>query len=238
MPAKSRRAVKRHRLLVYHRLGQRLRTLPFLIVLASAVLFALAWMRHQNILDCCNQELLARMWDNRLMLYLMIGASVLLYLFSLAISWTSFVEARPKVLHVRAGLIPVNISYGRIQQIRLGSLGLHHPAENQKGGDRAIVEEFEGLTCTVIDLKSLPKPFTRKGLQRVWHKFMFTNNGSSLLFVVKDAMVLNQQIDAYISARMARQKGQGRYLDPVERAAQMQMQRARQSAKPPVSRRR
>lgn len=237
MPAKSRRAVKRHRLLVYHRLGQRLRTLPFLIFLASLVLYALAWMGHQNLMEG-NQELLGRLWENRLTLFLMIGASALLYLFGLAISWTSYVEAKPKVLHVRAGLIPVNISYGRIQQIRLGSLGLHHPVENQKGSDRAIVEEFEGLTCTVVDLKSLPKPFTRKGLQRVWHKLMFTNNGNSLLFVVNDAMVLNQQIDAYISARLARQKGQGRYLDPVERAAMMQQQRARQSAKPPASRRR
>ncbi len=231
MANRSRRAVKRHRLLVYHHLGQRLRMLPFLIAALSVVLFVLAWMHSRDILEGGNQALLARLWSNRLMLYLMIGASGLLYLFSIALSRMSYVQAKPKVLHVRAGMIPVNISYARIQQIRLGSLGMHHPADQQKGINRRIVEDFEGTTSTIVDLKSLPKPFTRKRLQRLWHKFMFTDNGNSLLFVVEDAMVLNQQIDNFMTARIARQKGEGRYLDPVERAAQMQQQRYKQATK-------
>lgn len=225
MAKRSRRTVKRHRLLIYHRLGQRLRTLPFLIALAGAALLALGWLSSQEILQAGDQALLTQLWERRIVLYLLIGASVLLYLLSLLLSWNSYVEAGPKTLNIRAGLIPVDISYGRIRQIRLNSLGTMYPYDKQKGPSRALVEEFEGLTCTVVDLQSVPWPFTKDTLRRVWHKFMFTPDGNSLMFVVPDAMVLNQQIDGHVAARMARMKSSDRYLDPVERAAKTHQQR-------------
>ena len=60
---------------------------------------------------------------------------------------------------------------------------------------------------------------------------MFTGDGESLMLVVSDPMVLNQQIDSFISARQARLKGATKYVDPIERAAQEQAARASKAKK-------
>jgi hypothetical protein len=231
MAGKSRRDVKKHRLLVYYRLGQRLRTVPFLIALFCVILLGIGWMGSEGIFQEGNRGLIERLWTGRLLLFVAIGASVLLYLFSLYISHTSYVQARPKALRVKAGLVPVDISYGRIRQIRLVQFDMHYPPDKLKGSDAALVEPFEGATCTSVDLKSLPKPFTPQLLKRVWNKFMFTGDGESVMFVVRDPMVLNQQIDGYISARQARIKGSTKYVDPIERAAQDQAAHAARAKK-------
>lgn len=231
--AKSRRSTKRHRLLIYYRLGQRMRTAPFLIAIFTLVLVGIGWLGDQGILTGGNQVLVARLWEGRLLLYVIIGASVLLYLLSLHISHGSYVEARPKTLRVRGGLVTVDISYARIQQIRLVQFGMQFPLENLKGSDAALVEPFEGNTCSAVDLRSLPRPFTPRLLKRMWSKFMFTANRRSLMFVVDDPMVLNQQIDGYIANRQARIQQKTKYIDPIERAAKEAAERAVRAKKTP-----
>jgi hypothetical protein len=238
MAGKSRRDVKKHKLLVYYRLGQRLRTVPFLIVLFCLILLAIGWMGSEGILQGGDQGMMQRLWTGRLLLYVAVGASLILYLFSLLLSHGSYVQARPKALRVKAGLIPVDISYARIKQIRLVQFDLQYPLDKVKGSDYALVEPFEGSTSTVVDLKSLPKPFTPQLLRRLLNKFMYTNDsdGTSLMLVVSDPMVLNQQIDGYIAARQARMKGGAKYIDPITRAAQDQAaQGARAKKKQPAT---
>jgi hypothetical protein len=238
MAGKSRRDVKKHKLLVYYRLGQRLRTVPFLIALFCLILLAIGWMGSEGILQGGDQGLMQRLWTGRLLLAVAIGASMLLYLFSLVLSHGSYVQARPKALRVKAGLIPVDISYARIKQIRLVQFDLQYPLDKMRGSDYALVEPFEGSTCTAVDLKSLPKPFTPQLLRRIWSRFMFTgdSDGRILMLVVTDPMVLNQQIDGYISDRQARLKGATKYVDPITRAAQDQAaQAARAKKKQPAA---
>jgi hypothetical protein len=231
MSQSKRRSVKRHRLLVYHRLGQRMRTLPFLLAIFSIVLLAIGWLGNSGILEGGDQSLLSRLWDQRNWLYVLVGASVLLYLFSVYLSLGSYVEARKKTLRIKAGVVPVDVSYARIRQLRLVQFGMQYPLDKLKGREAALVEPFEGSTCTALDLKSVPKPFTPQLLKQMWSKFMFTATGDSLMLVVKDPMVLNQQIDSQIAARQARLKKESKYLDPIERAAQQQAERAARATK-------
>jgi hypothetical protein len=231
MAGKSRRDVKKHRLLVYYRLGQRLRTVPFLIALFCLILLTLGWMGSEEILQGGDQGLMQRLWTGRLFLYVAFGASVMLYLLSLLISHGSYVEARPKALRIRAGMVPLDISYARVKQIRLGQFDIQYPLDKLKGSEYILVEPFEGSTCTVVDLKSLPKPFTPQLLKRLLSKFMFTVDGESLMLVVSDPMVLNQQIDSFIAARQARLKGGTKYVDPITRAAQDQASHAARAKK-------
>jgi hypothetical protein len=231
MAGKSRRDIKKHQLLVYHRIGQRMRTVPFLIALFCLILLSLGWLGSQGILQGGDQGLMQRLWTGRLFLFIAIGASVLLYLLSLLISHGSYVQARPKALRVRAGMIPMDISYARVKQIRLVQFDLQYPLDKLKGSDYALVEPFEGSTSTVVDLKSLPQPFTPQLLKRLLSKFMFTGDGESLMLVVRDPMVLNQQIDGFISARQARLKGGTKYVDPITRAAQDQAAHAARAKK-------
>jgi hypothetical protein len=231
--AKRRQSTKRHRLLIYYRLGQRMRTAPFLIAIFTLALVGIGWLGNQGILTGGNRDLITRLWEGRLLLYVAVGASLLLYLLSLYISRGSYVEARPKALRVRAGLVTVDISYARIQQMRLVQFGLQYPLDSLRGSEAALVEPFEGSTCSAVDLRSLPRPFTPRLLRRIWSKFMFTADRRSLMFVVADPMVLNQQIDGYIANRQARIKQKTQYIDPIERAAKEAAERAQRAKKTP-----
>src|SRR5438876_4290382 len=97
---KSRRSVKKHRLLVYYRLGQRLRTVPFLINLYTLVLLAIGWMGSHQIFSGGDTGMMNLLWNQRIFLYIAIAASAAMYLLSIVISRGSFVEARPKILRV------------------------------------------------------------------------------------------------------------------------------------------
>lgn len=208
-----------------------MRTVPFFMTLLILILLGIGWLGSRNFLPQSDQMMLSLLWERRVFLYVAIGASILIYLVSLMVSRGSFVEARPKTLRVKAGIIPVDISYARIRQIRLVSFNMQYNVDKLSGRDFSLVEGYESATCTALDLKSLPKPFTPSLLRRMWHRFMFTGTGDSLMFVVEDPMVLNQQIDGFISARQARLKKNTKYLDPIQRAAQEQAARKAQATK-------
>ncbi len=216
--ARKRKATIRHRLLIYHQLGQRWRTPPLLTALVGALLYALGWLSAQGILQGGNTALLARLWDGRIFLFLLIVTSLILYVFTIMLSRTSYVEARLKALRVRTGFLQLDISYKRIRQIRLVQMGAQYPIDSLKGSERALAMPFASYTCTAVDVSSWPWP-GQAALRQLWSKFMFTSDRGSLLFVVQDAILLNQQIDARLLARQMRSKDKAGYLDPVERAA-------------------
>lgn len=214
----------RHKLLVYRRMGQRWRTPTLLLVLMGALLYVLGWLAAQGKVQGLNTGLINSLWERRLLLMGLIGFSLLLYIITLIIA-SSHVEVQAKALYVRAGLIAQHISYGRISQMRIVQLNEQYPAQQIKARDYRMLEPFYELPCTAIDLRSWPKTPLRK----LWHPMMFTRDGrNSLLFIVEDAMVLNQQIDGALSARQARYKKRGQYEDPIERAAR-QARKSRRS---------
>jgi hypothetical protein len=223
MAKKRRGKGSRHRLLVYYQLGQRMRTPPLLTAFLGLVLLAIGWMGNKQIIEGGNAFLLESLWAKRALIFLMIAMSILLYILFLIISRRSYVQPRPKALRVQAGLLAVDISYKRIRQIRLVSLDAQHPLDKLKSREWALVEPFSALSCTAIDLTSYPWP-GEKWLKRLWIKFMFLGEkGKGLLFVVEEPMILNQQIDALITARQERVRKHKRgYVDPIERAAQAQ----------------
>lgn len=216
----KKRASTRHRLLLYVRLGQRLRTAPFLIMIFGLALLFLGWLESQSAIQGVNLELLSMLWSGRLLLIAIILCSLAIFVLAIIIGRGSYVDVRPVTLHVRAGLLALNISYKRIQQIRLGQLGVQHPEDTLRGGDWALIEPFWGEPCTLLDLRNWPWP-GKKMTQRLWSKFMFTRDGNSLLLIVKEAMVLNQQIDGRIAALQTSAK-QSQYVDPIERAVRME----------------
>jgi hypothetical protein len=210
----------RHRLLIYSRLGQRLRTAPFLIAIFGVILLILGWLESQSAIQGVNLELLEMLWASRLLLVAVIMCSLALFVLTIIIGRGSYVVVHPRTLHIRAGLLALNISYKRIRQIRLGQLGAQHPEDTLRGSDWGLVEPFWGQPCTLIDLTSWPWP-GQKMIRRLWSKFMFDRGGNSLMFVVKEAMVLNQQIDGRIAALQSSAK-KSQYVDPLERAIQME----------------
>ena len=218
MAKRKRRSKTRHRLLVYDRLGRRLRTVPLVTALAGAGLYVLSWLAASGKFQSGNQALLTIFWEQRVMLLLLIGGSVGLYVLAVLLG-RSYVEPRPKALRVRAGLIPLDISYRRIKQIRVMEFGYHYPLESLRPRERALVRPFIGYACTVVDLRSWP--LDRRLLRWLWSKFLFGRDGESLLLLVEDALPLNQQIDSLLVQWQTRAKQRG-YKDPIARAVEMQ----------------
>jgi hypothetical protein len=223
MAKKRRKTRRKHRLLVYYQLGQRWRTPPLLIAFLGLVLLAIGWMGEKDIIQGGSAVLLDRLWSGRAFTFLLIIASLIMYVFAVAISRTGYVYPRPKALRVRAGLMSLDISYQRIKQLRLTSVTNEYPPDSLKGRDWVLLEPFAGMPCTAVDLSSWPWP-GEKALRRLWNKFLFASDeGVGLVFIIEEPMVLNQQIDSYITARQARKQSATRgYVDPIERAVRAQ----------------
>jgi hypothetical protein len=220
--AKKRRAVKQHRLLVYQKLGARMRVAPFLIGAMSLLLFGLGWLSTQDVLTGVDTSLFQLLWDNNVYLIIIMFVCGVIFVYGLVTGALSYVEAQAKFLHIQAGLIAINISYRRLRQIRLSQVGVQYPEKSLRGNDINIAGPLLALPCTLLDLSSWPWP-GYKWLRRLWGKFLFSGDGVALMLVVPDAMVLNQQIDGRLSMIQAQGK-QTEYMDPLERAAQAQKQ--------------
>ncbi|HOA25613.1 MAG TPA: hypothetical protein PK801_14015 [Aggregatilineales bacterium] len=219
----AKKQTRRHRLLVPYRVGQRWRAMPLLTALLGVLLYALMWLHRYGLIEGMNGPLLDYLWTVRQLILALIGFSLLLYVLIMLIARGSYVEARPGALRVKAGLIPLNISYSRIGAIKLGQVGAQFPADRLSNRDYALLEPLLPLACTVVELTSWPKEPVRK----LWHKFLFTPGGDGLLFIVEDAMLLNQQIDAARTALLAASRRHARYQDPIERAIEMQRRAGR-----------
>lgn len=209
---------RRHRLLVSYRIGQRWRAMPLLSAVMAAVLYGLAWLHAYGLMQSGNAVLLDRVWQERSLVLALIGFCLLIYLLIMVIARGSYVEVRPLALRVKAGLLPLDISYARVRSVKLGQVGAHFPAETLSSRDYALLAPLLHLPCTVVELKSWPQ----EPVRRLWPKFMFTPDGSGLVFVVEDAMLLNRQIDAVQTARYAKVRRHGQYKDPIERAVEAQ----------------
>lgn len=217
---KNRGAVKRHRLLVYQRISERMRTIPFLLAGLSLILLGLGWLSTQDFMQQADTGLLSLLWTNKLYLMVILFVSGMVYIYGMLIGRVSHVQAGKATLQIQAGLLAINISYRRINQVRLSQVGVQYPADMLRGADADLLDPLLSTNCTLVDMRSWPTP-GRGWLRRLWSKYMFGREGDSLMLIVPDAMILNQQIDSQVALLQARSK-QSQYLDPLERAVQQQ----------------
>lgn len=223
--AKERRAVKRHRLLVYERIGSRMRTVPFMLGGITVILYGLGWLSTQDFMQSADIGMLQLIWKNQLYLFIILFVCGAVYVYGLITGSMSYVEARQKSLRIQAGLLAINISYRRIKQIRLSQVGTQYPEDMLHGADADLIDPLLGVSCTLIDMKSWPSP-GYPWLRRLWSRFMFSSDGAALMLVPPDAMVLNQQIDSRVAVLQVDSK-QSQYLDPLERAVRAQEKSSR-----------
>lgn len=203
-----------HRLIIYQRLARQRRTLPLLMMLFAVLMFALGWLWDRGLLNTGNPELLAQLWERRSYVLMLVGASAVIYFLFVLSARDSTVTVRRRALRVRIGLMPLDISYGRINQIRLVNIGNQYPPSRLSRKEQKLLAPLAKHSATAIDLRTWPKP----PIRRLWHRLMFTPDQEGLLLIVKDPMVLNQQIDGAMAARQARLNPSRGYKDPIERA--------------------
>ena len=218
--SQDRKAAKRHPLLVYQRIGNRMRTAPFMLAGISLILYGLGWLSTQDFMSKADTSLLQLLWTNQIYLIIIIFVCAAVFIYGLIVGGMSYVEARPKSLRIQAGLFAINISYARIRQIRLSQVSTIYPDGTVRGSDADLIDPLLDMSCSLIDMGSWPPP-GHNTLRRLWSRFLFSPEGDSLMLVVPDAMAFNQQIDSRMGVR-SRQAQQGQYLDPLERAIQAQ----------------
>ena len=218
--SKDRRAVKRHRLLVYQRIGGRMRAVPFMLAGISLILYGLGWLSTQDFMPSADTSLLQLFWANQIYLFIIIFVCAAVFFYGLIVGGMSYAEARPKTLRVQAGLFAINISYARIRQIRLAKVTAVYPEGTVRGADADLIDPLLDMSCSLIDMQSWPPP-GYKTLRRLWSRFLFNVDGSALMLIVPDAIAFNQQLDSRLGVR-GRHAQQGGYLDPLERAIQAQ----------------
>jgi hypothetical protein len=218
--AKNRsRNMPKYRLLAYYQMGHRMRTLPFLVAFLCLVMLLFGWSAHTGIAaERVNLDILLAFWEGRYFLVAAVAACVVMYIIAVIIARRSFVQLRPMTMRIQAGLFRMDVAYKRIQKLRLVQVGMQYPPSSLRGRDRAIIEPLQGMTATAVDLKSWP--VKKKLLQRLWSKFMFSPDGDSILLMVEEPIVLNQQIDNRIQQYKDRSNPNQGYLDPIDRAFQ------------------
>lgn len=203
---------KRHRLEISFRIGQRLRIVPFLLILMGLLLQAILFLAERDIIEVA----LIRP-ERRPFVWMLVILAAALYLVAIFISRVSIAQARPNYLRVRAGIVPLSVSYARIRSLRPVQVGEQYPPKTLKGSERALLEPFFGKTAVAVDLKSFP--LNEALLRRLWPKFMFTKDMKGLMLVVEDALGLIQEIDHHQTRYFERRNSEEKPRDLFERVA-------------------
>ena len=204
---------KKHRLEVYYRIGQRMRIGPLLMAIVGLLLLVYTYATEiislrPSLINLLPPSIIDILWlgpARRPWVFALLLLSGLLYLANITVSRVSVVQARRDHLFIRAGLVPLVISYSRINSLRPVQVGQQYPPKTLKGREHRLVEPFLGSTAVGVDMRSFPMSETT--LRRIWSKFMFLADQKGVLLLVVDAMVLIQEIDALRSRYMDRKAG-------------------------------
>ncbi len=136
--------------------------------------------------------------DTRVLLWL----GIIIAVFGLArflLTWlpgrVAYVQCTAKGVRVQTPFMPVVFSYKRITDTRPTNLRDVFEPSKQKGLGRRMLEEIWSETVIVVDLKGYP--VSKKWLRMIVGPFLLTPKGTGFVFLVKDWMGLNRQINEY-----------------------------------------
>lgn len=185
-PVRSRKAGKRHPLLMYQRLMDRLWQPTLALGLLLAAIFALAWFTPISILQPGNE------------LWLLIGAAGCLAfsLFAFLARRVAYLQPRRDHLRLVTPFLRLSISYRRIRSVRSADFNQLFPPGKSSWAQRSYLEPFYGRTVIVLELSSYPLP---PALLRFFlAPQMFSKQSTGLVLVVPDWMAFSTELDSMV----------------------------------------
>jgi hypothetical protein len=198
--------MKKHRLLVYERLSQRMRGL---FLLLGIVLTAI------GIFDLLVAPILGQFW---FYWWLVVALVFLLWIYYDFLVRRGAIQVREKILRLQGPIYGANVSYGRIHSVTSAHLVQHFPVESLKGLDKRLLEPFYTQTCLFIELTSFPKSFRWR---RLWFpRYLFGTSRPGLICITEDWMALSRDIEA---ARAERQERTGKHKQHRKRSLAAQV---------------
>ncbi len=185
-PVRSRKAGKRHPLLMYQRFMDRLWQPTLALGLLLAAIFALAWFTPISILQPGNE------------LWLLIGAAGCLafFLFAFLARRVAYLQPRRDHLRLVTPFLRLSISYRRIRSVRSADFTQLFPPGKSTWAQRSYLEPFYGRTVIVLELSSYPLP---PALLRFFlAPQMFSKQTTGLVLVVPDWMAFSTELDSMV----------------------------------------
>jgi len=179
--AKRRRRVKRFRLLIYERMGQRWTWPCILIVLSSVVLWRFA--PRISIIHAPFSALAL----------VPASVSIIILVYAYLARRLAWVWCKPDHLRIQTPIYPLIISYGRIKSVRPKTFAqVFDPAE-EKAARQRWLEPYWGKTVLVIELSKYP---VNKAWLRLWFSpYLLSPDVPGFVFMVEDWMTLSRQLD-------------------------------------------
>lgn len=193
--SKKARVATKFPLLVYRRLAR-------MWFWPSAPLFVLT-----AVLIVWNPPLLSelRWWFLPVTL---IAAGVMVY--ALLARYTTYVQAHPHSLRVKAPFYRLSVSYGRLNIVRTVSFKTHFPPESLSWTQRQLAEKLYGHSCIVVELKGYP--LSRGWLAILLNRFLLPDKTTGLTLLVKDWMQLSNEIEGaraeWVNRRLLKRRAQ------------------------------
>jgi hypothetical protein len=130
----------------------------------------------------------------RHLILLAVGAGWALSLYGLMARGMAYVQCFPRYLRIQTPILPLNISYRRIEETRLVQIGKVFSFEQEKAARRTWPETYWGMTAVTIDLNSLPA--NEKWLRLWFDRYLFSPETRGFVFLVEDWQEFSRQLNA------------------------------------------
>ncbi len=182
---KAKKFGKRHRLLIYQRVMDRLWAATLVLGLIVVALWWWSGDIFPLLLEPFNTIVLA-------------GGAVLIMLAFLMFLMRSmgYVQAGTDHLRVVTPFIRLKISYRRIRTTHPVEFHQLFPPSKAKWADRRLLAPFSGKTVLVVELSEFP---IRQSVLRLFlPRVMFSPQAKGLVLVVKDWMALSTELESYL----------------------------------------
>jgi hypothetical protein len=118
----------------------------------------------------------------------------------------AYVQAHPRALRLRTPLLPMVISYGRLNTIRTTPFKVQYPPEQLSWSRRQLAQKLYGHTCLLVELSGYPMP--RRILSLLLGRFLLPLNSTGLVLLVEEWLQLSNEIESaraeWVTKRMPR----------------------------------
>jgi hypothetical protein len=186
--AQTPKAGRRHTLLLYRRIMDRLWAPSLVLGLLLLGIEAWSWFNETRLIEG---------QDN---LWILVGSAVLLAfsLFAFFGRKLAYVQAQRDHIRLVTPFLKLRISYRRIRSAHPSDFSQMFPPKEAGWAEKQLLEPFYGMTVVVLDLTAFPLP--PAVLRFFLAPQMFSRHKSGLVLTVADWMALSTEIDTLFGA--------------------------------------
>jgi hypothetical protein len=183
----TRKAGKRHTLLIYRRAMNRLWTVTLGLGIFLGIVWAWMWFSESPLLSPAGE------------IGVLTGSIIALLVagFALFGSYTAYVQPRRDHLRVVTPFLRLSISYRRIRGVHPASFQQLFPPRKASWAQESFLEPLYGKTAVVVDLMAYP--MSPRVLKVFLAPQMFSPQSKGFVFLVPDWMDFSTELDTFRS---------------------------------------